>query len=53
MFYFEKKGKDEVEYAISFYQGTRCYRVHGNTTLEKVEEVAVDYAHAIMLKDNK
>ncbi len=48
MFYFEKHGEDVVERAISFYQGTRCYRVHGDATLEKIEEIATDYAHAVL-----
>ena len=48
MFYFEKQVGNEIEYAISFYQGLRCYRVHGDTTLEKVEEVAMNYANVIL-----
>ncbi len=48
MFYFEKQGKDEIEHAISFYEGTRCYSVQGDTSVKKIEEVVTDYADAIL-----
>lgn len=48
MFYFEKKEVDDVNHVISFYQGTRCYSVLGDTAVEKIEEIATDYAYAIL-----
>lgn len=50
VYYFEKQEEDEIEHAISFYQGKRCYRVQGNAELEKIEEIIVDYTHVVFGK---